>query len=354
MTGDTVILEGTERGLSSPITCIGVTGSDGKTTVSHLLRSMLEASGNKVGLMTAAHFGGLHEQLRRLMDSGASHAVIEISSHALVQRRLQGIDFKVAIFTNLSLEYLDNYKDLDAYREAMGVLFSGLSPEAFAVLNAEDSASQYLAKQTRAKTLWYYAKATKGIRGEIVSTSFEGTELMLSDGQEELLVRSPLIGMHNFCNLLAAATAARALDVGLSEIKQGIESLDCLPGRLERIPGRGFQVFIDYANTPHALEAVLATLRPLVENRLLLVLGCGGDRGKRPLMTQIAGRYSDIFWLTGYNPRSEPPTQILRDVEDGVNGKCYRVEPDRCQAIEQALSCATGGDVVLIAGKGYG
>ena len=350
---------------SKYLTFIGITGTNGKTTVSYLLHSILEAAGNKVGLIeTSACFAGqrcipesleLHRILREMLNSGITHVVMEVSSHALVQHRVHGIDFKVAIFTNLSQEHLDYHKDMETYREAKAVLFRSLSPEAVAVLNAEDSASQYLAQQTRAQVLWYYPKANKGIRGEVLSTSLEETEVMLSDGKEELPVKSPLIGKYNFYNLLAASTAASALGIRLTGIKKGIESLECPPGRLERIPRAGFHVFIDCAHTPHALEALLETLRPLVENRLLLVFGCGGDRdrGKRPLMGQMAERYADRFWLTSDNPRSEPPMQIIKEIERGISGKSYRVEPDRRLAIEQALSQAVRGDVVLIAGKGH-
>src|SRR3989338_5872353 len=350
---------------SKYLTFIGITGTNGKTTVSYLLHSILEAAGNKVGLIeTSACFAGqrcipesleLHRILREMLNSGITHVVMEVSSHALVQHRVHGIDFKAAIFTNLSQEHLDYHKDMETYREAKAVLFRSLSPEAVAVLNAEDASSQYLAQQTRAQVLWYYPKANKGIRGEVLSTSLEETEVMLSDGKEELLVKSPLIGKYNFYNLLAASTTAHALGIGLSEIKRGVESLECPPGRLERIPRAGFHVFIDCAHTPHALEALLETLRPLVENRLLLVFGCGGDRdrGKRPLMGQMAERYADRFWLTSDNPRSEPPMQIIKEIERGISGKSYRVEPDRRLAIEQALSQAVRGDVVLIAGKGH-
>lgn len=359
------------REASKHLTCIGVTGTNGKTTVSYLLRSILGASGRKAGLIgTVACFTGqrcipsnhttpesleIHALLREMVNSGVTHVVMEVSSHALVQHRVHGIDFKVAIFTNLSQEHLDYHQDMETYREAKAFLFRNLSQEAIAVLNAEDSASQYLAQQTKAGILWYYPKATKGIRGEILSTTVEGTEVLLADGQDELLVKSPLIGKHNFYNLLSAATAAKAIGIGLLDIKKGIESLEGPPGRLERIPGPGFQVFIDYAHTPHALEAVLETLKPLVENRLLLVFGCGGDRdrGKRPLMGQVAERHCDLFWLTSDNPRSEPPMQIIREIERGISGKSYRVEPDRRLAIEQALSQAGRGDVVLIAGKGH-
>ncbi|MBI5124708.1 MAG: UDP-N-acetylmuramoyl-L-alanyl-D-glutamate--2,6-diaminopimelate ligase [Planctomycetes bacterium] len=356
---------------SKYLTFIGITGTNGKTTISYLLRSILEASGKKVGLIgtvtcstgqrcipsshTTPESLELHGLFKEMWTSGVTHVVMEVSSHALTQHRVHGIDFKAAIFTNLSQEHLDYHKDMETYREAKAVLFRSLSPEAVAVLNAEDSASQYLAQQTRAQVLWYYPKANKGIRGEIQGTSLEGTEVMLSDGKEELLVRFPLIGKYNFYNLLAASTTAHALGIGLSEIKRGVESLECPPGRLERIPGPGFHIFIDYAHTPHALEAALETLRPLVENRLLLVFGCGGDRdrGKRPLMGQMAERYADRFWLTSDNPRSEPPMQIIKEIERGINGKSYRVEPDRRLAIEQALSQAVKGDVVLIAGKGH-
>ncbi|MFN3466359.1 MAG: UDP-N-acetylmuramoyl-L-alanyl-D-glutamate--2,6-diaminopimelate ligase [Candidatus Brocadiales bacterium] len=356
---------------SRHLTCIGITGTNGKTTISYLLRSILQAAGNKVGLIgTVTCFTGqrcipsshttpesleLHGLFGEMLDSGATHVVMEVSSHALVQHRVHGIDFKVAIFTNLSQEHLDYHKDMETYREAKALLFRSLSPLSTAVLNAEDPASQYLARQTRARVLWYYPKATRGVRGEILSTSLEGTEVALSDGKEELTVKSPLIGKYNLYNLLAASTAANALGIGLTEIKAGIESLECPPGRLERIPGPDFHVFIDYAHTPHALESALQTLRPLVENRLLLVFGCGGDRdrGKRPLMGQVAERYADRFWLTSDNPRSEPPMQIIKEIEGGIKGRSYRVESDRRLAIEQAISQAVRGDVVLIAGKGH-
>ncbi len=357
---------------SKQLTCIGITGTNGKTTVSYLLHSILRTAGNKVGLIEAVVCSSgqryvpesleLNCILRGMLDYGVTHVVMEVSSHALTQYRVHGIDFKVAIFTNLSQEHLDYHKDMESYREAKTLLFRGLSPEAVAVLNAEDSASQYLARQTSAQVLWYYPRSTKGIRGEILCSSLEGTDVVLSYGvpgplslQEELEVRSPLIGRHNFYNLLAAATAAKALGVELVDIKKGIEFLECPPGRLERIAGPGFKVFIDYAHTPHALEAALETLRPLVENRLLLVFGCGGDRdrGKRPLMGQVAERYADLFWLTSDNPRSEPPRQIIREIECGISGRSYRVEPDRRVAIEQALCQAVRGDVVLIAGKGH-
>lgn len=349
------ILEGMEGegGPSGLPSCIAVTGTIGKTTVSSLFRSIMVASGNRVGLMNVTCLAELYGRLRQMRTAGISHVVIEVSPKALLQQRIEGIDFKAAIFTDLNQEHFDCQEDIEAYREANKLLFRNLSPGAVAVLNAGDPTSHYLARQTRARLLWYHPNATNRIKGEVLTTSPEGTELMLSDGNEELLVKSPLVGMHNFSNLLAAATAAKALGVGLLDIKNGIESLECLPGRLERIPGRGFQVFIDYARTPQALEAALESLRPLVENRLLLVFGCGGkrDKGKMPLLGQVAERHSDLFWLTSDSPHSEPPMQIIQEIEKGISGRSYRIEPDRRLAIEQALSHATRGDVLLIAGE---
>ncbi len=356
---------------SRRLTYIGVTGTNGKTTICYLIRSILEASGKKVGLIgtvtcvtgrrcipsshTTPEALELHGLFREMIDSGVTHVVMEVSSHALVQDRVHGIDFKAAIFTNLSQEHLDYHKDMDAYREAKALLFQSLSPESFAVLNAEDPSSQYLAKRTKAQVLWYYPGASKGIRGEVLGTALDGTEVALRDEEQEVLVRYPLIGSHNFRNLLAAVTTAKALGVELPFIKRGIDSMQCPPGRLDRIEGKGFSVFVDYAHTPHALESVLETVKPLVENRLLLVFGCGGDRdrGKRPLMGQVAERYCDLFWLTSDNPRSEHPREIIREIERGISGKSYRVEPDRRLAIEQAINEAVEGDVVLIAGKGH-
>lgn len=357
---------------SDKMEVIGITGTNGKTTTSYLLRSVLEASGKKVGLLgTVCYQTGdrlipsnhttpesleLHYMLREMLNSGITHVVMEVSSHALAQKRTCGIDFRAAIFTNLTADHLDYHKDLESYREAKAELFRGLSPGSFAILREEDEASHYFAKVTRAECLWYGFGHASGIKAQVLETTLRGMLLRLSTGEGEVLVSTRLIGRHNLLNILAASTAATAMGLDLETIKKGVESLSLVPGRLERIPSEnGHIVFVDYAHSPDALESVLGAIRPLARNRLLLVFGCGGDRdrAKRPIMGGIAERYSDLFWITSDNPRTEDPLKIITEIEKGVQGKGYRVEPNRRQAIEEALSEAKDGDIVLIAGKGH-
>lgn len=357
---------------SKKLTIIGVTGTNGKTTTTFLLRSILQASGKKVGLLgTIYYYLGdrllpsthttpqsleLQAFFHEMLSKGITHVVMEVSSHALTQHRTHGIEFQGAVFTNLTMEHLDYHLSLQDYRDAKSRLFKGLPSEAFAVLNREDSSGEYMASQTRARVLWYGCGSPSELRAEVLREDLYGTEIRLSRGGEEAVIASPLIGRHNLYNILAASTGAAALGLGLREVKRGVESITMIPGRLERLASLdGPQVFVDYAHTPHALESVLGSLRPLVRERLLLVFGCGGDRdrGKRPAMGHIAEKYSDLFWITSDNPRTERPTDIISDIEKGTKGSGHRVQADRHQAIEEALSEARDGDVVLIAGKGH-
>ncbi|MCP4365290.1 MAG: UDP-N-acetylmuramyl-tripeptide synthetase, partial [Planctomycetes bacterium] len=242
------------------------------------------------------------------------------------------------------------------YREAKAELFKNLPIGAFAVLNRDDYASMYFSLQSRARTFWYGLGNGSGMRAELRNTDLSGMDIVLSAGQEEVTCRTGFIGRHNISNILVASTAALAMGVSLGEVKKGIESLRMVPGRLERVADTGgYTVFVDYAHTPDALEATLLALRPLVDNRLLLVFGCGGDRdkGKRPLMGRIGEEYSDCLWITSDNPRTERPLDIIRDIEEGMSGGAHLVEQDRGYAIQDAINEARDGDVVLIAGKGH-
>ncbi|MFQ5862693.1 MAG: UDP-N-acetylmuramoyl-L-alanyl-D-glutamate--2,6-diaminopimelate ligase [Candidatus Brocadiales bacterium] len=357
---------------SKRLTIIGITGTNGKTTTAYLLSSMLRASAKKVGLLGTIHYQvgdklidstqttpgpvELHRLFREMLDLGTTHVVMEVSSHALAQCRTHGIEFHGAVFTNLTMDHLDYHSSLFNYREAKAELFRSLPIGAFAVLNRDDYTSLYLSLQARARTFWYGLSNGSGVRAELIDASLGGMDIRLSSKQEEVVVSTGLMGSHNLCNILAAATAAVAMGVSLEDVKGGIESLALVPGRLERVAtANGYSVFVDYAHTPDALEAVLAALRPLVKNRLLLVFGCGGDRdkGKRPLMGYVGERYSEYLLVTSDNPRTEQPMNIIRDIEKGISGKAYRVEPDRKCAIENAINEAREGDVVLIAGKGH-
>ncbi len=357
---------------SKGLTIIGITGTNGKTTTAYLLRSILKASAKKVGLLGTIHYQvgdklissthttpdaiELHRLFREMVDSGTTHVVMEVSSHALTQRRTYGIEFSGAVFTNLTMDHLDYHLNISNYREAKAELFRNLPVEAFAVLNRDDYTSMYLSLQTRARTFWYGLGNGSGIKAKLIDADLGGMDVKLSRGHEEVTVSTRLIGDHNLCNILVASTAAAALGVSLESVKDGIESLALVPGRLERVATvDGYSVFVDYAHTPDALESVLAALRPLVKNRLLLVFGCGGDRdrGKRPLMGHVGERFSDFLWVTSDNPRTERPMNIIKDIEKGISGGTYRVEPDRRRAIEDAIDEAGDGDLVLIAGKGH-
>ncbi|MFQ5956161.1 MAG: UDP-N-acetylmuramoyl-L-alanyl-D-glutamate--2,6-diaminopimelate ligase [Candidatus Brocadiales bacterium] len=357
---------------SKRLSIVGITGTNGKTTTAYLLYSMLRASAKKVNILGTIHYQvgnklidstqttpgpiELHRLFREMLDLGTTHVVMEVSSHALAQGRTHGIEFQGAVFTNLTTDHMDYHSSLANYREAKAELFKTLPREAFAVFNRDDYASLYLNLGTRARTFWYGLGNGSGVRVELMDAYLGGMDIRLYNEQEEVVVSTRLMGSHNLYNILAASTAAVAMGVSLEDVKAGVESLALVPGRLEKVVNtNGYSVFVDYAHTPDALEAVLTALSPLVKNRLLLVFGCGGDRdkGKRPLMGHIGEKYSEYLWVTSDNPRTEQPMNIIKDIESGISGKTYSIEPDRKRAIEAAIKEAGKGDVVLIAGKGH-
>lgn len=357
---------------SKKLSITGITGTNGKTTTSYLLCSILRASGKKVGLLGSINYQvgdrlinsthttpdaiELHRLFREMAGLGVTHVVMEVSSHALTQRRTYGIEFHGAVFTNLTMDHLDYHLNLSNYREAKAELFKNLPAWSFAVLNRDDQAGMYFRRQTRARIFWFGLGRESFIKAKLMDAHLGGMDVRLSDGQEEAVISTRLIGSHNVRNILAASTAALALGASLADVKRGIESVTLVPGRLERIvAGDGYSIFVDYAHTPDALEAVLTALRPLARNRLLLVFGCGGDRdkGKRPLMGYVGAKFSDYMWVTSDNPRTERPASIAEAIEKGISGKAYKVELDRRRAIENAIHEAREGDVVLVAGKGH-
>jgi len=236
-------------------------------------------------------------------------------------------------------------------------LFKNLRKDSFAVLNADDEFSEYFADRTNAKILWYGIKNDADIKAEICRESTSDIMIKLKYSGKEIDMKIPFVGVHNVYNVLAAVASAISLGFELDVIKSGIETAPTVPGRLESVPcNRGFEVVVDYAHTPHALETVLQALRNLVKGRILLVFGCGGDRDKekRPLMGRIADEKSDIFWLTNDNPRSEDPLNIIDGIKAGIKpGRSFHTQINRHKAIADALSEATDGDLVLVAGKGH-
>ncbi len=355
----------------------GITGTNGKTTTSHLLASMLEAAGIRCGLIGTVEYriGGevlragrttpeaadLCPYLRRMRDAGAGACVMEVSSHALDLRRVEGIRFAAGVFTNLTRDHLDYHGEMESYFAAKRRLFEGMEAEAPAVLNADDPYGRRLASAVRQRVVLYGTAEDAGLRIAGREEGTEGLTVRIEAEGARREIRSPLVGRPNAYNIVAAAAAARALGVAWEAIREGAERTDRVPGRLESVRGGlPFAVLVDYAHTDDALRSVLETLRDLTRGRLIVVFGAGGDRdrGKRPLMGEHAARLADLAWLTSDNPRSEKPLAIIDMVLEGVRrvpggaARC-RVEPDRTAAIAAAIREARDGDTVLIAGKGH-
>lgn len=358
---------------SSALSVVGVTGTKGKTTTSYLVRSMLEAAGGKVGLlgtvsyvigdreipapMTTPDAVDLQGYLAQMREEGLTHAVMEVSSHALAQRRADGIDFAAGVFTNLTRDHLDFHKTHEEYRDAKAILFEALGRERVAVLNADDPASDEFARRTQARTVWYGLRPGMDCSAEVMHGDLDGTVVHLWTVRGDAEFRMPLVGRHNVYNLLAATASVLALGHSLAVAVAGAQGMRCVPGRLEAVEcSQPFHVFVDYAHTEDSLRNVISALRGLVAGRILAVFGCGGDRdrGKRPLMGRAVEELADLAFVTSDNPRTEDPARILDDVVAGMTDVARRrVILDREEAIFAAIREARAGDVVLLAGKGH-
>ena len=379
-----IIVRNTRKALSSLSCCfygnpsqkinvVGITGTNGKTTTTFLTKSIIEKAGYAAGLIGTINYQigrkiipaqettpesvELQRLMAEMVAAKMKFAVMEVSSHSAVQHRIENINFKTAVFTNLTTEHMDYHKTISNYMDAKVELFKNLTKDSYAVLNADDEHSKYFADRTSAKILWYGIKNNADIKAEICRESLSNIMIKLSYSGKELDMEIPFVGLHNVYNTLASAASAISLGFELDVIKSGIEAAPSVPGRLENVPCNcGFKVVVDYAHTPHALETVLHALKNLVKGRILLVFGCGGDRDKekRPKMGRIADQKSDIFWLTNDNPRSEDPVNIIDDINAGItSGRAFHIQANRYKAIEEAMSEAKNGDIVLIAGKGH-
>jgi len=282
---------------------------------------------------------------------------MEVSSHALDQRRTLGVEFRAAAFTNLTPEHLDYHHDMVTYRQAKGRLFAQLSPDAAAVLNRDDEASAHFAAATRARVVWYSMKGDADIAAADVRADLDGTQFDLVLRSGRLPVRLQLIGRHNVYNAMASAGLALSLGIEPQTVVQGLEALAAVPGRLEPVRcGQPFAVLVDYAHTDDALENSLSSVGPLKQGRLIVVFGCGGDRDrtKRPRMAAVAEKWADTVIVTNDNPRTENPERIADEVFAGFTSpEAATRELDRAAAIRRAIEAARPGDVVVIAGKGH-
>ncbi|HJQ20895.1 MAG TPA: UDP-N-acetylmuramoyl-L-alanyl-D-glutamate--2,6-diaminopimelate ligase, partial [Gemmatimonadaceae bacterium] len=350
----------------------GVTGTNGKTTTVHVLRHLLDTASVRsasigtlgvlvgsdgapledVGLTTPGPVA-LQRVLRRLVDAGVGHVAMEVSSHALDQRRVEGLEFETAVFTNLSRDHLDYHKTLDAYLAAKARLLEYLAPHATVVVNADDPAWRSLRIERRKLSFSTRVATTEAHASRISYTPGGSRWTLVIDGQSAD-VQLPLIGDFNVANAVGAAAAAFVLGLRAAAIAQRLRTLPQVPGRLELVHERP-TVLRDYAHTPDALERALMAVRPFTHGRLIVVFGAGGDRdrGKRPQMGEIAERLADFCIVTSDNPRTEDPQRILDDIEGGMRGGNRERIEDRRDAIARALAMAGPDDVILLAGKGH-
>ncbi len=356
------------------LTNLAVTGTNGKTTTTFLVRSCVEAAGHKCGLMgTVVYDTGsgvassslttpdcltIAEAQRQMLDGGADYMVIEASSHALSQDRLAGVDFTAAAFTNLTGDHLDYHKTKENYLAAKTRLFTALAPEATAVLNKHAQESQSIANATKARVCWYAIDESADLVARIESMTVNGTSFMLEYQGRRERVKTPLVGRYNVANHLAAAGLCLGAGLDLETVARGLSALKGVPGRLEKVDGDGSAVLVDYAHTDDALQNVLTTLKPLCRGRLIVLFGCGGDRDKtkRPRMARVVEQWADRVIVTSDNPRTEQPQDIIKDIVAGFedpDAERITVEPDRRRAIELAIESATPDDIVLLAGKGH-
>ncbi|MDP2663529.1 MAG: UDP-N-acetylmuramoyl-L-alanyl-D-glutamate--2,6-diaminopimelate ligase [Dehalococcoidia bacterium] len=365
---------------------VGVTGTDGKTTTSHLISAVLERAGYRTGItgtvylkigdrlipnpyhQTTPESLEIQKSLAEMVEARVDYAIIETTSHGLALNRVEECHYDAAVFTNLTSDHMDFHADRDEYLSYKGKLFTSLGvaadkgvPKA-AIFNADDPASAYLARVTPVAPITYGIDAEADVRASGLSTAGWGTAFTMATPQERAVVNLPLIGRFNVYNALAAAALGLSQGMGLEMIKDALETFQGVPGRMERVDaGQDFKVVVDFAHTAGALGVALEALRPYCAGKLTVVFGCPGerDRTKRSVMGQVAARLADFVILTSDEPRSEDPLTIVKEIEAGVKlagrteGRDYVTLPDRREALAEALGRARSGDVVLLAGKGH-
>ncbi|MBM3139518.1 MAG: UDP-N-acetylmuramoyl-L-alanyl-D-glutamate--2,6-diaminopimelate ligase, partial [Chloroflexi bacterium] len=368
---------------------VGITGTDGKSTTAFLVEAALTGCGLRTGLLTTvesrvagAAVGGLprlttqeanvvQRLLREMVDAGCTHAVVEATSHGLALHRLDGCEFDVGILTNLTGDHLDFHGSFEEYRRAKGRLFQslgqpggkqgGAATRPYAVVNADDASWRYFAGVTRAERVTYALDARADVRAEDVMLWPDGSTFVVTTGEESIEASVRLPGRFNVANATAAITAAAVLGLDAERAASGVAACPGVPGRMERIGGAPFDVIVDYAHTPDALRKALATLRPLVEGRLIVVFGCAGERARdrRAGLGAAAAELADYAVLTEEDPRSEDSEAIIDEIARSMaaagaaEGERFERVPDRREAVARALAVAGPGDLVLLAGKGH-
>jgi UDP-N-acetylmuramoyl-L-alanyl-D-glutamate--2,6-diaminopimelate ligase len=373
---------------SRRLTMVGVTGTNGKTTTSYLIKEIFEASGRKTGLLGTVRYEigseslvapnttpeslDLQRYLSRMVEAGLSGAVMEVSSHALAMDRVLGCEFDTAVFTNLSQDHLDFHRSMEDYFSAKQRLFTGLdrqgikSGRKIAVINLDDPWGEKLVQITRTPVYTYGLTSQKkaDITAKEIKSDWTGIRFTAVTPVGDFPIESALIGRYNLYNLLAAIGVGLSREIPTPAIQNGIARLRRVPGRVDPVDaGQDFTAIVDFAHTEQALRSLLDAMCEFKSGRLITVFGCGGDRdrGKRPAMGRVAAMLSDLVILTSDNPRSENPIEILTEIENGIHAvrpgwkrdQHYYSMPDRREAIEKAVELAEAGDILVIAGKGH-
>lgn len=360
---------------SSRLKVVGITGTKGKTTITYILEEILNSAGFRPGVVGTVEYRWAGRQysaerttpeapdiqkfLRQMVEEGVSHCLMEVSSHSLELKRVWGIGFDVAVFTNLSGEHLDYHQTMENYFEAKKKLFFLNHKRQASIVNIDDPWGEKLLSELPMQTISFGFRPEAVVRAEKFTINQEGMTATVSSPLGQLTFTSSLIGKHNLYNFLAAISAALVLSIPVPDIMKGISSVKRIPGRFENVPNSlGIKVIVDYAHTDGALENLLQAVRSLNPKKVILVFGCGGDRDrlKRPRMGEVAARLADWTIITSDNPRSEEPEQIISEIEEGfrrLGNHNYEKIVDRRRAIEAALVMARKGDWVVVAGKGH-
>jgi UDP-N-acetylmuramoyl-L-alanyl-D-glutamate--2,6-diaminopimelate ligase len=352
---------------------IGVTGTNGKTTTTYIVKNILQQTGHKTGLVgTIANYIGekkidsklttpesndLNLFLLEMLTEKCSHAVMEVSSHSLVLNRVYGLDFSAAIFTNITSDHLDFHKTFEEYFNAKKILFDDLSSNSFAIINSDDISSTNIVKDCKAKVINYGISEGSDYQIKNISYDLSGTNFTITHQGFDYEIHTSLIGTFNAYNATAAFAAAQCLGIDKNEILKGIKSAPQVPGRFEVLGKGNKKVIVDYSHTADSLEKALQAVREIVKNRyqVVTVFGCGGDRDKtkRPAMGKIASELSDKVFITSDNPRTENSFAIIEDIKKGISIKNFTVIENREEAIKQAITNTDENAVIFVAGKGH-
>ena len=358
---------------TSKLKLVGITGTNGKTTSTFILKNILQSVGYKTGLVgTIANYVGdvkvdsklttpesndLNKFFYDMIEAGCSHAIMEVSSHSLVLNRVYGLDFSAAIFSNITSDHLDFHQTFDEYLNAKKILFDGLGSNSFAIINSDDSNSNKMIKDCKAKIVTYGIADNSNYQIKNINYDLNGTDFTITNQNVDYKIHTTLIGTFNAYNAASAFATAHSLGIDANKIVESIKSSPQVPGRFEVLGNRKKKVIVDYSHTADSLEKALQAIREIVKdkNQVVAVFGCGGDRDKtkRPIMGKIASDLSDKVFVTSDNPRTENPYDIIKDILKGISKNNYEIEENREEAIKNAIQRSDDNAVILIAGKGH-